>query len=215
MDDGNEGVADLLSVLGLQSAGGLLDVHDGQVVSQSITGSDAAGIDNVGTAVQHLAGDGVQSGTGLGAQQLGSLHQVVVDGSQQQHIGQGDVAAVLVDSCLDDGHSEVLAVRSDTLSQRSQHLGQGAVLSELDGLTTILGNGVLLAELVMHQLGFSVIDQIIAVKHLHLVRERGGAGGLGVHLSKQLQVHQTVDNKLNLLHSSNSPFVICGELHLA
>ena len=201
MDDGHKAVADLFRVLGLQGADGLLDVIHLQVVRQRVAGRYAARIDDVGAAVQYLSGDGVQRCAGLGAQQLGSLHQVVVDGGQQQHIGQGDVTTVLRHSGLDGGHSKALAVRRDTLRQRSQHLGQGAVLAELDGLAAVLGDGVLLAELVMDQLGNSVIDEIIAVIGLHLVRQRAGAGGLGVgRACKQLQVKRKGHHLKKLLH---------------
>ena len=111
----------------------------------------ALGVLHVGAAVQHLAGDGVQGAARLAAQQLGGLHQVVVDGGKQQHIGQLDEAAVLRHSRGDDAHVELLTFGGHTFGQGRGGLGQGVILAELDGLTAILGDGMLLSELVMDQ----------------------------------------------------------------
>ena len=195
VDDAHKAVADLVGVLGLQGPHSLLDVVHGQVAvagcgfaaaHQAGPAGHAAGVDDVGAAVHHFPGDGVQSSARLVAQQLGGLHQVAVNGGQHQDVRQGDVAAVLPHLAGDGGHGQALAVGGHALLQHAQQLGQGAVLAELDDLAAILGNGVLLGKLVVYQLGQGVVDQVVAVIYLHLVGQAVGMGGLGVQVGKQL-----------------------------
>lgn len=174
-------------------------VH-GQVVVLAVGGAAAAqvgaavhlalGVLHVGAAVQHLAGDGVQGAARLAAQQLGGLHQVVVDGGKQQHIGQLDEAAVLRHSRGDDAHVELLTFGGHTFGQGRGGLGQGVILAELDGLTAILGDGMLLSELVMDQQRLRHINEIVGVEGFHLagkVVPGGCAGRLVDDCIKQVQ----------------------------
>nr|DAR10816.1 MAG TPA: hypothetical protein [Caudoviricetes sp.] len=224
MDDAHIVAVDLGSVLRLQSAHGLLDGIHGQIVVLALGGAaanqigagshGAVGVLDNGTGVQDVAGDGVQRASGLRGDQLGGLHHVVVDGCQDQHIGQGDVAAVLLHGGLQLLHVQALAVRGHAFGKGGGHLRQGIILAELNGLTAVLGNGVLLAKLVMHQLRFCQIDQIVGVIGLHLRRQvlavaRLGSG-VGLHVRENLHEHrehkQSVHRVASLLSVKSDGF---------
>ena len=122
---------------------------------------------NVGAAVEYFSNNGIENPASLGSEELGSLDEVVVDSSQKEYVGKLDVVAVLSYSRGEVGYVELLAGRGNAFSQRSERLSERAVLPELDGLAAILRNGMLLAELVVHELRLSEIDEIIAVIGFH------------------------------------------------
>ena len=93
----------------------------------------------------------------------------------------------------DGGHVQGLAVGSHALGQRSIGLGQAVVLAELNGLAAVLGYGIVVRELVMHQTGLCLVDKALLVEGLHLVGH--GAGGVlqaGRRVGKELEVHLQV-----------------------
>nr|DAI02735.1 MAG TPA: hypothetical protein [Caudoviricetes sp.] len=209
VDDTGKVAVDLLRVHDLQGAYSLADVIHRQVLVV-LGGAVAAhqlrailrttGVHHVGAASQHLAGDGVGGTAGLRCQQAGGLHQVVVDGRQLQNIGQLDVAAVLLDGGADHAHAQLLTGGGHTFCQGHQRLGQTVVLSELDGFTAVLGDGVLLAKLVMDQLRLGEVDEAHRVIHLHLVAQTGIQRGIGVCV-KQVQHHRhQVQVVVNCVH---------------
>ena len=172
MDDAYEVAVDLLGVHDLQITDSLSDAVHSQLVG-SIQGR-SGGVSTfrilyVGTADEYFPDYGIQGSASLACQELGRLDLVVVDRGPQQHIGQFDVAAILTDDCGHDAHRELLAGGSYAFSQRRESLGQRRVLAELDLFTAILRNRLLLAELVMDQIRFSEIDQIVAVVGLHFI----------------------------------------------
>ena len=201
MDDAHIVAVDLGSVLSLQETDSLADVVDGQHIAgiQIAAGRNTASILHHSTGIEHLTGDGIQGAASLRGDSLGGLHQHGIDGGQVQHIGDGHITTILLDGSLDGAHGQALAVGSHTLGDGGEHLGQSVPLAELDGLTAMLGDGVLLAELVMDQLRLHQVDQIVAVEGLHLARHAVGGGDLGVHVSKQLKVEQKVD-VVDVLH---------------
>nr|DAT63507.1 MAG TPA: hypothetical protein [Caudoviricetes sp.] len=222
MDDAHIVAVDLGSVLRLQSAHGLLDGVHGQIVVLALGGAAAhqigagshraVGVLDNGTGVQNVAGDGVQGASGLRGNQLGGLHHVVVDGCQNQHIGQGNVAAVLLHGGLQLLHVQALAVRGHAFGKGGGHLREGVILAELNGLAAVLGDGVLLAKLVMHKLRLCQVDQIVGVIGLHLRRQvlavaRLGSG-VGLHVREDLHKHrehkQSVHRVASLLLSVKS-----------
>ena len=93
----------------------------------------------------------------------------------------------------DGGHVQGLAVGSHALGQRGIGLGQAVVLAELNGLAAVLGYGIVVRELVMHQTGLCLVDKALLVEGLHLVGH--GAGGVlqaGRRVGKELEVHLQV-----------------------
>ena len=147
------------------------------------------GVLDIGAACQHFAGDGVQGLAGLCAQLLGRNDQIVVDGGQHNHIGQLNIAAVLLYGSLDGGDGQLLTFRGHALGQRRGGHGQRADLAELDGLAAACRDGTLLAELIVHELRHGAVDQIIVVVGLDLVRH--GLGGVdGEQLIIKLKGHR-------------------------
>nr|DAR49811.1 MAG TPA: hypothetical protein [Caudoviricetes sp.] len=224
VDDAHVITVDLGSILGLQGAHSLLDGVHSQIVVLAFGGAAAhqigagshraVGILDNSTGVQNVAGNGVQRATGLRGDQLGGLHHVVVDGCQNQHIGQGDIAAVLLHGGLQLLHVQALAVGGHAFRQSGGHLRQGVILAELNGLAAVLGDGVLLAKLVMHQLRFCQIDQIVGVISLHLRRQvltlaRLGSG-VSLHVREDLHEHrehkQSVHRVASLLSVKSDGF---------
>ena len=201
MDDGNILATDGGRVLASQLGHNLVDHIHGQLAGEVQSGtrgnlglgtvsSHLGAVGDIGAGVQHITGDGVQSQTSLAAQDLGSLQNGVVQSGQLQHIRLGDVVTVLSHSSGDGGHIQALAIRGDTFSQRSQSLGQAGELTELDGLTAALGNGALLGELIVDQVGLSLIQQGHVVESLHFHGQTGEQSGLQL-ICEQLQA---VDN---------------------
>ena len=209
MDDGHIVTVDLLGLLRLQETRCLEAVIHSQLVcgSQCASCALATGILYVGAAHQNLTRDGIQRFACLITQQSGGFHQVVVDGSQKQNIGQFHIIAVLRHSGGKSGHVQFSAVRSDTLGDGSQRLGERAVLAEFDGLTAVLRDRMLLAELVMHQQRLGIVDQVVGVIDLHFRRQVVGAdavvrGQVGVveKLQIQCKLHKFVEHR-------DSPFL--------
>ena len=203
---------DLGCVLALQEADSHLNGAGGQVVVGGLVGVGqggtagnlALGILDDGAGVQHFAGDGVQGAARLGGNCLGGNDQDRVDGGQHEHIGQGHIAAVLLDGGGDGGHGQALAVGSDTLGERSSHFGESVPLAELDGLTAVLGDGMLLGEHIMHQLRLYQVDQVVGVVHFHFVSQAIGSGGLGVGLAvEQVEVHCQQHKLAHSFHCAN------------
>ena len=182
MDDGDVAVADGVSVHRAQLCRRLEEQLRGQgaaLVQRLAAGDGSLGavcgklrrIDDVGAAGQHIAGDAVHGAACLACQNAGGLYHIVVDG----------------------GHIQGLAVGSHALGQRGIGLGQAVVLAELNGLAAVLGYGIVVRELVMHQTGLCLVDKALLVEGLHLVGH--GAGGVlqaGRRVGKELEVHLQV-----------------------
>ena len=204
MDDGDVAVADGVSVHRAQLCRRLEEQLRGQgaaLVQRLAAGDGSLGavcgklrrIDDVGAAGQHIAGDAVHGAARLACQNAGGLYHIVVDGRHLQHIGERGPAAVLVQVAGDGGHVQGLAVGSHALGQRGIGLGQAVVLAELNGLAAVLGYGIVVRELVMHQTGLCLVDKALLVEGLHLVGH--GAGGVlqaGRRVGKELEVHLQV-----------------------
>ena len=133
-------------------------------------------IEDIGAACQHVAGDAVHGAARLAGQHAGGLHHIVVNGRHLEHIGQRGPAAILVQVAGDRGHVQGLAGGGHALRQRRGGLGQAVVLAEFNGLTAVLGHGVVVRKLVMHKAGLCLVDEALLVKGLHLL----GHGGRGV-----------------------------------
>ena len=112
---------------------------------------------------------------------------------QFQHVRAGDIVAVLRHSSLYGGHVKAIAVRGYTFGEGGERLGQRAVFAELDGLTAILGYGVLVAELVMHKVRLSVVYEPILIVGVHTRCKALGVGSLRVGVSKQAEVYSGVE----------------------
>ena len=206
VDDGHIALADGVGILGLQGSGRLVDeigrqhTGGGQIGAAGHRGVARRRVDDVGAARQHLAGHGVQRAARLGCQHLGRLGDVVVDGGQLQHVGDGCPAAVLLHGGGQGGDGQGLSIGGHALGQRFGGLGQALVLAELDVLAVVGRDGVLVAELVMHQQRLRLVQQTLLVVGLHLGAHAGRAGVV-CRLRKQLQIH--VDFHLC------APFVSC------
>ena len=204
VDDGNVAVTDGVGVHCAQLRRSLKEQLRGQgaaLVQRLAAGDGSLGavcgklrrIDDVGAAGQHIAGDAVHGAARLACQNAGGLYHIVVDGRHLQHIGERGPAAVLVQVAGDGGHVQGLAVGSHALGQRGIGLGQAVVLAELNGLAAVLGYGIVVRELVMHQTGLCLVDKALLVEGLHLVGH--GAGGVlqaGRRVGKELEVHLQV-----------------------
>nr|DAI42786.1 MAG TPA: hypothetical protein [Caudoviricetes sp.] len=196
MDNGHIVAVDGRCVHGLELAHRPADVVHGEDVVVAdrgraahqvcLVGNAGCAVIHIGAAVEDFPGDGVQRPARLGGQQFACLHEVVVDGRQLQHIRQRHIAAILGDGGRDVGHIQLLAVGGNALGQRRQRLGQAGILAELNGLAAVLGDGPLLAELVMHQRGLRKIDQVLVVIGLHLHAQAGAGGGLRGHIGVQV-----------------------------
>ena len=148
----------------------------------------SGGIDDVSALLDLIAGHGVQRQTHVGAVAVGDLQHHVVDGGQIQHIGHGGVVAVLAQLLGDVADGDAAAIGGHALGQRSQRLVKGAELAPLHGLAAAyrqrLGGG----ELVVHQRGLGVFQQLHAVIGFHFGAQTLGAGGLYVAVSEALQI---------------------------
>ena len=131
-------------------------------------------VGNVGAGLDHIAHHGVQCQARLAAQELGSFYHGVVHGGQLQHIGLGDIVAILGNGGSDGGNAQVVAAGGNALGKGGDGLGQGGELAELDGLAGAGRDGALLAKLVMHQGCLGLVDEGQVVKGLHLGRQRCG-----------------------------------------
>ena len=161
---------------------------------------------DVRAAVDDLASDGVERAARLRAEQHRRFLQVVVDGGQVENIGNLDEVAVLVDLRGQRCHGQLAALGGHAFGDGRERLRQRIILAELDLLALALGDVSLLREAVMHQLGFGVVDQGIAVVGLHLARETG----IGRHVRlalKQAQNDGQNENVFELLHRVLSPFL--------
>ena len=146
---------------------------------------------HIGAGLEHVSRNGVQGQPCLTAHGLGGLQHVVVDGGQVQHIGQTHKVAVLVHLRLQGGGAELPALRGHALGQGLQRLGKGGVPAELDPLASVSGDGPLLAELAVDEVGLGLLDQRPVVKSLVLRREPGVRG----------DVHRgVVREQLHILH---------------
>ena len=110
-----------------------------------------------------------------------------------EYIRTGDIVAVLRHSSLYGGHVKAVAVRGYTFGEGGERLGQRAVFAELDGLTAMLGYGVLVAELVMHKVRLSVVYEPILVVGMHAGGKALGGSSLRVGVSKQAEVYSGVE----------------------
>ena len=198
---------DLLNDLNSQLAGVVQTSTRGNLGLSAIS-SHLGAVGNIGAGLQHIADDGVQSHTGLSAQQLGCFQDSVIQGSQLQNIRLGDVVTVLSNGCSDDADAQALAIRGHTFSQGSSCLCQRCKLTEFNSLTAVSRDGSLLTELIMNQVCLSFIDQSHVVEGLHFSGQTRQQGGLQL-ISEQLQVehhdtkqaHEQVDNLLHFLIS--------------
>ena len=212
VDDDRERAVDAAAVGVFERAHGAADAVDGQVVvvgriciaalQQVARGHGLVGVLHVVAADEHLARDRVERAAGLRAEQLRGHGEIVVDGGQQQQVAHLDVAAVLAHGRLDGGHAQALAVGGHALGQGGQRLTERGKAAELDRLAAVCGDGVLLRELVVHELGLGRVDEVVRVERLHLL----GQALLGGHLRvcvKQAQVHADV------FHTHVSFFLCC------
>ena len=209
VDDDRERAVDAAAVGVFECAHGAADAVDGQVVVVGSAGIAAAqqvagghgfvGVLHVVAADEHLARDGVERASGLRAEQLCGHCEVVVDGGQQQQVAHLDVAAVLAHGRLDGAHAQALAVGGHAFGQGGQRLAERGEAAKLDRLAAVCGDGVLLCELIVHELGLGRVDEVVGIERLHLL----GQALLGGHLRvcvKQAQVHADV------FHTLMSPF---------
>ena len=212
VDDDRERAVDAAAVGVFECAHGAADAVDGQVVVVGSAGIAAAqqvagghglvGVLHVVAADEHLARDGVERASGLRAEQLRGHGEVVVDGGQQQQVAHLDVAAVLTHGCLNGAHAQTLAVGGHALGQGGQRLTERGEAAKLDRLAAVCGDGVLLRELIVHELGLGRVDEVVRIERLHLL----GQALLGGHLRvcvKQAQVHADV------FHTHVSFFLCC------
>ena len=207
MDDGDVAAINGVGVHGLELGRRLHDEFAGQLgrlvqIGAALhLGLYAVGhlgrVDDIGAAHKDVAHHAVDGAARLRGKDLGGLNDVVVDGGQLQRVGDGGPAAVLLHLCRHGGDVQVLAVGGHALGQRRGRLGQTVVLAELDGLAAVGRDGVLIAELVVHQCRFRLIQQPLLVVGLHLGAHAGcGRGvlqlcaGLCEHL--QIQLHGLV-----------------------
>ena len=152
-------------------------------------GAHLGAVEHIGAGLQHIAGDGIQRHARLTAHGLGGLQHIVVNGGQIQHIGQTHEVAVLVHLCLDGRGAELPALGGNAFRQGLQGLGQAGVAPELDALAAVLGNGPLLAELAVNQVGAGFLDEGPVVKGL-VFHGQGAVGG-HIHIGivrKQLKI---------------------------
>ena len=214
VNDGPVGALIARGVHGFQEANRLADgAHREIVVARGLAANEQMtarhltfAVLDVGAAVDDLAGDGVERAARLRAEQHRRFLQVVVDGGQVEDIGNLDEIAVLVDLRGQRGHGQLAALGRNAFGDGRQGLGQRIILTELDLLALALGDVSLLREAVMHQLGFGVVDQGVAVVGLHLARETG----IGRHVRlalKQAQNNGQNENVFELLHRVLSPFL--------
>ena len=200
MDDGHILATDGGCILRSQLGNNLLHNLNGELAGVVQTGtrgnsrlsavsSNLGAVGDIGGLVQDVTHDSVQSDTSLTAQQLGSLQNGVVQRGQLQNIRLSDVVTVLSDFSGDGADFQGLAIRSDTFSDGGQGLGQRCELTELDGLTTVLGDRTLLTELIVNQIGLSLIDQSHVVEGLHFCGQSRQKSSLHF-ISKQLQVNK-------------------------
>ena len=203
MDNGNILAVDGGRVLGSQLCHHLLQHLHGELGGSvqiragghgGLYAADNLGaVGHVGAGLKHVADHGVQGSAGLTAQELGRLQNGVVQGGQLQHVGLGDEVAVLGHGRGDGAHVQGLAVRGNALSQRSQRLGKGRELTELNGLAAVCGDGTLLTELVMYQLGLSLVNEGHVVEGLHFGRQVVAGGRVRGHVDmgcEKLQVDE-------------------------
>ena len=194
VDDSNVTLADGVGILGFQGSGRLVDevgrqhTGGGQIGAAGHSGVARRRVDDVGAACQHLAGHGVQRTARLRCQYLGRLSDVVVDGSQLQHVGDGCPAAVLLHGGGHGGDGQGLCIGGHALGQRFGGLGQALVLAELDGLAVVGRDGILVAKLVMHQQRLCLVQQTLLVVGLHF-GAHASRTGVVCRLRKQLQIH--------------------------
>ena len=214
MNDGPVRTLIARGVHGFQEANRLADgAHREIVVARGLAANEQMtarhltfAVLDVGAAVDDLAGDGVERAARLRAEQHRRFLQVVVDGGQVEDIGNLDEIAVLVDLRGQRGHGQLTSLGRHAFGDGRQGLGQRIILTELDFLALALGDVALLREAVMHQLGFGVVDQGIAVVGFHLARETG----IGRHVRlalKQAQNNGQNENVFELLHRVLSPFL--------
>ena len=212
VDDDRERAVDAAAVGVFECAHGAADAVDGQVVVVGSAGIAAAqqvagghgfvGVLHVVAADEHLARDGVERASGLCAEQLRGHGEVVVDGGQQQQVAHLDVAAVLTHGRLNGAHAQTLPVGGHALGQSGQRLAERGEAAKLDRLAAVCGDGVLLRELIVHELGLGRVDEVVGIERLHLL----GQALLGGHLRvcvKQAQVHADV------FHTHVSFFLCC------
>ena len=215
MDDRHIVAVEGRHVVLLQGGNGLLDHLHGQlaggvhVLALRHGGLGAAGH---GGAEQHvvagrqlIAHHGIHGHARLCAQQLGGLHDHIVNGGQIQHVGHAHEVAVLRHGGGQAGHVQRAAVGGHTFRQGGQRLGQLVELAELNGLTAALGDVALLAELAMHQIGACLTQQHLVIEGFHFRRQvvAGGVGAGGVgHISKQLHVQRHHKKVFNGFHKS-------------
>ena len=115
---------------------------------------------------------------------VGDLQHHVVNSRQIQHVGHGGVVAVLGQLLGDVADGNAAAVGGHALGEGGQRLVKGAELAPLHGLAAAHGQRLGGGELVMHQLGLGVFQQLHAVVSLHFGAE--AAGSLGVCVGKHL-----------------------------
>ena len=203
MDDSYKAVADRVGIHALEFSngleyqligqlGGLVQRRAGQYLGYSAAGHLGC-IHDISAGGYDIAGYSVKRASGLRAEKLCSLFYLRVNMGQFQHVRAGDIIAVLRHSSLYGGHVKAIAVRGYTFGEGCERLGQRAVFAELDGLTAILGYGVLVAELVMHKVRLSVVYEPILIVGVHTRCKALGVGSLRVGVSKQAEVYSGVE----------------------
>ena len=160
-------------------------VGDGGFLAGSIP---LGAVVHIGAALQHIAGDGVQGQTRLMTHRPGGFQHIVVNGSQIQHIGQAHIVAILAHLCLHIYHAHLAPIGGHAFGQRLGGLGQSGVAAELNALAAVFGDGALLTELIVNQVGSSLLQQRPVIKGLVFCGQTGIGGDVDV-FCKQLKIH--------------------------
>ena len=198
MNDSNVATVDPGSVHDLKNSDSRSYSRDSQLIGlrNRAAGSLSVRIKHVSAAVEHLAGDGVKRSSRLRTEKLGRLNEIVVNRGEKKHIGKLNKAAVLLDLLRNNRHRELLTVGSNTLGERHEHLGKRVVLAELDLLTAVFGDRLLLTKLIVDQLGLCKINEIVRVVGSHLMGETSAFGESGIHT--RVGVHVTARSVYNV-----------------
>ena len=160
-------------------------VGDGGFLAGSIP---LGAVVHVGAALQHVAGDGVQGQTCLMTHRPGGFQHIVVNGSQIQHIGQTHIVAVLAHLRFHVCHAHLAPVGGYAFGQGLGGFGQRSIAAELNALAAVFGDGTLLTELVVHQIGRGLLQQRPVIEALVFRRQTGIGGDVDV-FCKQLKIH--------------------------
>ena len=140
------------------------------------------------TAIDNFSCNGIKSHTCLCTEKLCGFHKCVINCSKLNDIRKCYIVTVLFNGCFNLGYFKALTIGCYTFNKRGCLFAKRLKLSEFDCLTTILGNGVFLSELIVNEFGHSVINKIIAVVGLHFYGKTCGTGCLCVQICEHLKI---------------------------